>query len=77
MDEFKQTLKLIIDGGFTSGRLFPFSPNKGTLADKIKPEITRNEILSCMKYAKKFLRKTGYKIIYLPKSNFFLFEKKN
>lgn len=63
-DEFMDTLNLIKEVDVNVGSLYTFSCMKGTEAERIEPKVSVKEISRRVKYAKKFLRKSGYKVIY-------------
>jgi tRNA A37 methylthiotransferase MiaB len=75
-EEFKQTLEFVLDAGFDSGQIFPFSIRDITDAAKIKHRISQEEISKRMEISKKFLKKNGYKVIDIKKINALLFSKK-
>lgn len=76
-DEMKQTLSFIKEVDFNEGTVFRFSCKTGTEAENIEPKISDEELYKRMIYAKKYIRKSGYKIIYKSKTHFFTFNKKN
>jgi tRNA A37 methylthiotransferase MiaB len=75
-DEFSESLDFINNSSIDSGYIYVFSSKPGTEAEKIEPKIPEKEIRNRLKYAKKFLVKAGYKVFYLPKIHFFMFDKK-
>jgi len=75
-DDFKQTLSLIKKINFTGGFIYRFSFKSGTKVENINPKNSQKDISKRIKYAKKYLKKLGYKINYLPKKDFIIFDKK-
>ena len=76
MEDLKQTLSFINNVDFNSGLIFPFSCKTGTEVENIEPKISQEEIAKRLRYAKKFLKKAGYNIIYISKINSLLFHKR-
>ena len=72
-----ESLFFIKESGINAGNIFPFACKSGAKAEKFEPKISNEEINSRLRYAKKFLKNAGYNIIYIPKINFFAFNKKN
>jgi tRNA-2-methylthio-N6-dimethylallyladenosine synthase len=77
LDDIKQTLTLIVESCFDSGKGFPFSCKIGTDAEKIEPKVPQIEISKRFRYAKNFLKKAGYDVIYIHKPHLFVFNKRN
>ena len=63
-DEFKETLRFIKEVDFDGGLIYPFSCKTGTEAEKIEPKIPQKEIINRLKYAKKYMRSSGYTVTY-------------
>lgn len=76
-DDFHDTLSFIKTVDFTDGNVFPFSCKTGTKAEEIEPKIPKETIFKRTKYAKKYLKTIGYKVIYISNPPFFMFYKKN
>ncbi len=76
-EDVTETLEYMVGIKFDAGFIYPFSCKTGSVAEKIEPKISQEEIKKRMYYAKKFLKKAGYKVIYLPKTRFFSFELKD
>ena len=75
--EFYNTLNFINEAGFNGGFIIPYSKRSGTEAEKIGPEISRDEINKRLKYSKKFLIKNNYKVLNkLNQKSYISFEKK-
>ena len=75
--EFFDTLNFIKKAGFNAGFIIPYSKRSGTEAEKIVPEISRDEIIKRLKYSKNFLIKNNYRIINKTNQKSYLnFEKK-
>ena len=77
MDDFNQTLSFVKEVDVDLGFIYKFSCRKGTEAEKINPKISDKEIDRRLKYAKKFLKRYGYKVIYLRNMHFYVFFKRN
>jgi len=75
-EEFKQTLNFVREIDFTAGFIYRFSCNPNTKAENIEPKVSEKQISQNLRYAKKFLKKAGYHVIYLHKPHLFLFEKR-
>jgi len=75
-EEMVQTLRFIIDSQIDAGFIYRFSCKAGTKAENIEPEIPKNEIISRLKYSKKYLNNEGYKVIYNSKLPLFIFDKR-
>ena len=67
MNDLEKTLSFITNVNFDSGVILPFSCKAGSGAVHIEPKISQKEIFRRLRYAKKFLRNAGYKVIYFPK----------
>jgi tRNA A37 methylthiotransferase MiaB len=76
-EDLQQTIQFIKEINFNGCLIFRFSCKAGTLAEKLEQKIPEKEISRRMKYAKKFLKKEGYKVISIPRLQYFLFEKRN
>ena len=50
-EDFKETIKVVIEISFDWGFVFPFSCRPGSLAEKIEPKVSNNEILDRMEFA--------------------------
>ena len=74
-EEFKNTLDFIKDVNFSLGYIFPFSCRPDTIAEKLEPKVTNDEILSRMKYAKHYLKDIGYNTSILKNYNILIFYK--
>jgi tRNA A37 methylthiotransferase MiaB len=61
VEDYEQTLNFINDNYFT-GFIIPFSCKKGSKAEKIKPNISSQEVSRRVKFAKNYLRKKGYNV---------------
>ena len=73
--DFDETLEFIKDAGIEWGFLIPFSLKKETLAEKINPKISSNEIKKRVLLSKLFLQKNNYKIKKIKKANRLFFDK--
>jgi len=76
-EDFKQTLDYLKEINFNAGMIIPFSCNTGTEAEKIVPKITRKDTYRRIKNAKKFLKKSGYHILFIPWNELFIFWNEN
>ena len=76
-EEITQTLRYIGEISFTSGTIIPFSCRIGTEAENIEPKITSQQMSRGLRYAKKYLKKIGYSVLYFPRRGFFIFWKKH
>ncbi len=74
-EDFKETLDFISKTDI-GGYFLPFSCKKGSKAEEIEPKISDEEISKRKKYAKKFLKKSGYATITTRRVRFIIFEKK-
>lgn len=75
--EFYDTLNFIKETNINAGFIIPYSKRSGTEAEKIEPEISRNEIIERLKYSKKFLIQNNYTILNkLNQKKYISFEKK-
>ena len=74
-EEFRETLDFIKKLNM-GGYVFRFSCKKGSKAENIEPKIPEEEISKRMKFAKKFLKHTGYTAISTRRTHFLIFEKK-
>ena len=75
-EELKETLEFIQDVGFRVGTAIKFSCKGGTKAENIQPAITKDEINKRFRFAKNYLKKAGFSIIYTPKLHYFVFSRK-
>lgn len=73
-EDFQQTLSFIKNSNISAGQFFPFSLKTGTEAENIEPKISQDEIDKRLKFAKNFLKKSGYTIPFRSRSRGFLFE---
>jgi threonylcarbamoyladenosine tRNA methylthiotransferase CDKAL1 len=73
--DFKESLCFFQEIDFNSGSCIGFSCKSGTDAEKIEPKVSNDEIVNRMKYVKKYLRKSGYKVKLLS-NIYFMFSKK-
>jgi len=76
-EEFKQSLELIREIDFDSGLILQFSCKTGTEAETMEPKVSKKEISKRMNYAKKFMKKLGYKIFYIKPRPKFLLNKRD
>jgi len=74
-NEFLETMDFIIDTNL-SGFIYPYSSRSGTGAENIEPKISKTKIKKRMTYAKKILKKNGYRVFYIKSLQFFIFDKK-
>jgi len=74
-EEFEQTLQAIKEMKLSSGALFPYSTRAGSKAENIEPKVPQKEISRRLRYAKKFLKKEGYNVIFRSKPHAFVFAK--
>jgi tRNA A37 methylthiotransferase MiaB len=74
-EEFQETLDFIRDIDFNAGYIFSFSLRSGTKAETFEPKITKEEISRRIKFSNKFLKKLGYKTMYVPKAHTLVFKK--
>ncbi|UCD14050.1 MAG: radical SAM protein, partial [Thermoplasmatales archaeon] len=74
-EDFKKTLFFIKKCNFNAGQINPFSRKTGAEAESIEPKIPEDEINKRMNYAKKFLKKAGYNVMYKSKVYGLLFDK--
>jgi len=75
--EFKKSLDFIKEVMFDGGQIYSFSCRTGTEAEKIEPKVPEEEMLKRLKQAKIYLKKMGYKTIYVPEQRFLVFRKRN
>jgi len=73
-DDFKKTLIFIKRNKINSGFIYVFSCNPGTKAELLEPKVTEKEMLKRIKYAKKFLKKSGYVVLYTKNPFSFIFD---
>jgi len=71
--EMIQTLDFIKNVGFDSGYIMPFSLRSETLAEKIEPKLSQKEIDRRFIFAKKYMKKAGYRI-FSPYDYFTIFD---
>ena len=76
-EEFKKTLDFIRESDFQIGTAIKYSCKIGTKAEKIEGKISTKKIDKRFNYAKKFFKKQGYNIMYLPRMHYFVFFKKS
>ena len=74
-EDFQQTLRVAEEIQFSAGFFINFTNQKGTVANKIYPKISKNDKNVRLKTAKKFLAKQGYKAVFYGKKNGFFFDK--
>ncbi len=75
-EDFMDTLNFFKKVNFYGGYIYPYSCKSGTVAEDIFPKNSKKVISSRMKFTKKFLENLGYKVVKVPKANYFLFNKK-
>jgi len=75
-EEFMKSLRFVIEVGYRSGAIFPFSCIKSTKAAKMEAKLPKEEISKRIKYAKKYLKKEGYIVRNRTKNHPILFDKK-
>jgi len=77
-DEFLNTLDFIKDLDYQFGYLMPYSPKNNTEAEKLEPKISDEEMKKRLRYAKKFLKKIGHRVLYYTEEecSFLLFDKR-
>jgi len=77
-EEFKGTMSFIKEINFSGGSIFPFIRRSGTESENIEPKISQKVISRRLRFAKKFLKKDGYTVIYVSKPlHVFVFDKRN
>jgi tRNA A37 methylthiotransferase MiaB len=78
-EEFLNTLNFIKDIDYQFGYLIPYSPKNNTEAEKLEPKISNKVMKKRLKYAKKFLKKLGHRILYYTEEecSFLLFDKRD
>jgi threonylcarbamoyladenosine tRNA methylthiotransferase CDKAL1 len=74
--DFESTMTFIKESKIDMGLVFPFSCRKGTIAETIEPKISKKEVNKRFKYARKYLKKNGYNVLYLHYPHIFFFVKK-
>ena len=74
-EDFEKSFSLIKEADIDAGLIFPFSCRKGSEAENIEPKISKKEILRRFRYARRYLIKQNYYVIYLRKPPLFLFVK--
>ena len=74
-EEFQETLQFIVDCNIDGGWVFPYSCRSGTKAEHITPQVSQDEILRRLRYARKFLKKNGYSILATSKMHYMMFER--
>ncbi|KYK34605.1 MAG: hypothetical protein AYK22_05185 [Thermoplasmatales archaeon SG8-52-3] len=77
-EEFKNTLDFIQELDYQFGYLMPYSPKSNTEAEKLEPKISKIEMKKRLKYAKKFLKKIGHRVLFYTEEecSFLLFDKR-
>jgi len=75
-EEFRESLRFVMEVEFRFGVIFPFSCRDGTKSVEIEPKVPEEEIMKRIKYTKKFLKKAGYVVINKTKNHPILFDKK-
>ena len=75
-EDFHKTLALLKKLQFNGGFIYRFARKADTKAEKIEPKISEKEIINRIKYARKFLKKEGYKFYYLKSKDYYIFDKK-
>ena len=73
-EEMRETLEFLVDT-FDCGYVMPFSPRPGTEAKNFEPKLSPEEIKRRVRYAKRFFRKSGYRV-FTPENYFFIFDRK-
>ena len=73
MAEFKETLAFINDFNL-SGFIFFFSERPNTRALELEPKITDEEKMRRLNYAKHYLRKRKYHVLFVPSKKIFIFD---
>ena len=68
-DEFLEAVNLIKDVSFSAGFIFSFSCRPSTKAASIEPKVPEEEKFKRIKYAEKFLKKEGYRVIRISEPN--------
>lgn len=75
-EEFKQNLLFITGMEISAGFIFPFCCRKGTKVEQIEPKLPEKVISKRIQYAKSFMKKSGYNVIYQNEKFPFSFSKK-
>lgn len=65
-DDFRDTLNFLDEVKFDYGYIMEFQSRPRTAAESIYPKVTRQENLRRLRYAKKYLRKVGYRVMGRP-----------
>ena len=74
-EDLQQTLESIQAIQFDGGFIYKFALKEGTKAENIEPKIPDKEILRRIKIAKSFLKNEGYRVKYLSKKGYYIFDK--
>ena len=74
-EEFKETLKFLNDADIDSCFFYAFSCKHGTSAEKMQQNSVE-EIEKRTKYAKKFIKKSGYTVINMEKTRFYAYKRR-
>jgi len=74
-DDFLKTIEFIKKIGFDMGFIYRFSSKTDTVAEKIKPKVSNDEINYRIQSAKQLLKDYRYKVISISKNNFYTFYK--
>lgn len=75
IQDIQSSLDFVKKVDFTGGQIYLTSIRPGTEAEKIEPKISREEIIRRVNYSKKFLKKAGYNVKFIPKEEILLFSK--
>lgn len=71
--EFEETLEFVTNAGIDLGTAIKFSCKKGTEAENIEPKVNPKEIDRRFRYARRYFKRKGYSVIYLPRLHYFVF----
>ena len=72
-EDFRQTLLYLQELAFSAGMIIPYSRTTGTDASTLEPTVEKHEVLRRIRVAKKFLQTLGYRVLYFPRKEFFIF----
>lgn len=72
-EDVHQTLQYLKEIKFSAGMIIPFSCAPGVEASHLEPKVDHNEVIRRIMFAKKFLKKLGYHVIYSSRKEFFIF----
>jgi tRNA A37 methylthiotransferase MiaB len=76
MAEFKETLAFITDYHL-SGYIYFFSERPNTRALSLESKISDKEKIVRLKFARKYLKKNDYQVLFLSSKKFFMFDPGN